>query len=178
LTSDSTSNYDIVLTKAIILIWLTETVTGDIDEIHLSASGYNYYKTISTESEGTVDPSSPWFSRSYYQKARVKAQRADIIITNHALLCTDIFNNYKLIPTYQKAIIDEAHHLETTAAKHYGLKLDYVSMQYALNQIGSGDDGKGLHHLFQTDPEIMNYVAVEKWSHIFTETKYEIDDLF
>lgn len=178
LFTDKTDNYDIILTQAIILIWLTETETGDIDEIHLPASGYYYYKTISTESEGTVDPNSPWFSHSYYQKARVKAQQADVVITNHALLCTDIFNDYKLLPKYQKAIIDEAHHFETTAAKHYGLKLDYVTTQYALNQIGSMNDGKNLHILIQKHPEVTNYISTEQWQVIFSETKHEIDELF
>src|SRR5699024_6682394 len=118
-------NYDVTLTKAITLVWLTETETGDIDEIQLPSSGYFFYKRISTDSEGYVDPSSPWFTRSYYQKARNRAQQADVIITNHALLCTDVFNEYQFLPAYDKAIIDEAHHLEDTASRHYGLQLDY-----------------------------------------------------
>jgi len=178
LATEETDNYDIVLTQAIILIWLTETETGDIDEIHLPASGYYYYKTISTESEGLVDPSSPWFAHSYYQKARMKAQEADIIITNHALLCTDIFNDYSLLPSYKKAIIDEAHHFETTAANLYGLKLDYVTTQYILNQIGTMDDGKGLHLIIQRHPETANNVSFEQWQKLFSETKVEVDILF
>ncbi|MDP2613984.1 hypothetical protein Q8W27_17090, partial [Oceanobacter sp. 2_MG-2023] len=81
--------YDIALTKAMLLIWLTETDTGDIDEIQLPSSGYFFYHKISTDAEGKVEPFSPWYSKSFYQKARRKAQKADIVITNHALLCTD-----------------------------------------------------------------------------------------
>ena len=151
---------------------------GDIDEIQMTASGYFWYKTITTESVGFVDPSAPWFTWSYYQRARKKAKQADVIITNHALLCTDIFNDYKFLPPYEKAIIDEAHHLETTASRHYGLKLDYVTMQYTLNQIGMIEDGNWLHKTLLKYPLINQELPTGKWNNLLTQTKHEIDDLF
>jgi len=178
LTSNDQDNYDVTLTKAIILVWLTETETGDIDEIQLPSSGYFFYKRISTDSEGYVDPSSPWFTRSYYQKARNRAQQADIIITNHALLCTDVFNDYQFLPTYDKAIIDEAHHLEDTASRHYGLQLDYVNMQYALNQLGNADDGKWIDVILKKYSIHREAFPLDKWNDVFIQSKYEVDDLF
>jgi ATP-dependent DNA helicase DinG len=178
LHSHFNDNYDVTLTKAKLLVWITETDTGDIDEIQLPSSGYFFYKRISADSEGYVDPSSPWFTRSYYQKARNKAQQADIIITNHALLCTDIFNDSQFLPGYQKAVIDEAHHLENTASRHYGLQLDYIKIQYTLNQIGNAEDGKWLTSFLRTYPEAMDVFPLEKWSDTFSQTKYEVDDLF
>ncbi|MFS0672651.1 ATP-dependent DNA helicase DinG [Ornithinibacillus sp. 179-J 7C1 HS] len=171
-------NYDIALTKAMILIWLLETETGDIDELHLPSHGQIFYKRISAETEGQADPSSPWFKYSYYQRARRKAQLADIIITNHALLCTDIFNDYQFLPNYDKAVIDEAHHLEETASKHYGLKLDYVNMQHVLNQIGSLGDGKWIDKLTSENPEVGKVISKERWNDLFTLIKYELDELF
>ncbi|WP_449353912.1 ATP-dependent DNA helicase DinG [Virgibacillus natechei] len=178
LASDQQDNYDIVLTKAMILVWLTETDTGDIDEIHLPSSGYLFYKKISTEAEDYTDPYSPWFWMSYYQKARKKATQADIIITNHALLCTDIFNDYQFLPGYDKVIVDEAHHLEETASRHYGLKLDYINLNYTLNQLGMTNDAKLLGNLLQKysfDPEDL---PLKKWNEILSQATYEIDDLF
>src|SRR5690625_5842976 len=83
-----------------LLIWLTETETGDIDEIQLPASGYYFFNIISTDSESNIDPNSAWFSHSFYQRARRRAQQADVIITNHALLCNDILNEYIFITSY------------------------------------------------------------------------------
>ncbi|MBP1949590.1 ATP-dependent DNA helicase DinG [Virgibacillus litoralis] len=178
LSSEQADNYDITLTKAMILVWLTETVTGDIDEIQLPSSGYLFYRKVSTDTEGSIDPTNPWFSRSYYQKARKKAQQADILITNHALLCTDMFNDYQLLPSYDKAIIDEAHHLEETASKHYGLKLDYVHVQYTLTQIGDTNDGNWLGKLLTNYPANNKSFAVDEWDNIYNKAKYEVDDLF
>src|SRR5699024_12037135 len=92
LRSEQRDNYDVALTKAMILVWLTETETGDIDEISLPSSGYYFYNKVSSDIEGAIQPSSPWFNYSFYQKARERAQKANIIIVNHALLCTDMYN--------------------------------------------------------------------------------------
>ncbi|WP_229683042.1 ATP-dependent DNA helicase DinG [Virgibacillus oceani] len=178
LSSWEADNYDIALTKAMIIVWLTETETGDIDEIQLPSSGYLFFKRISTDSEEYTDPTSPWFSRSFYQKARKRAQQADIVITNHALLCTDMFNGYQFLPPYEKIIIDEAHHFEEIASKHYGLKLDYASINYILNQIGLAADGNWLGKLLVKYAINKEETLMDKWDEIFGLTKHEIDDLF
>src|SRR5699024_1574192 len=171
-------NYDVALTKAIILVWLTETDTGDIDEISLPSSGYYFYNRVSSDIEGNIQPSSPWFSYSYYQRARERAQRADIIIINHALLCTDMFNDFAFIPSYNKAIIDEAHHLEDTASHHYGLKLDYVDIIYNLNQIGGMEDNAWFSNLINNYPMIRSEISIEKWDNLIQDLRYELDQLF
>ncbi|MFD1849511.1 ATP-dependent DNA helicase DinG [Oceanobacillus bengalensis] len=176
--SNVNDNYDITLTKAMILIWLTETETGDIDEINLPSSGYLFYRKISTEAEGGLDPYSPWFNKSYYQKAKKKAMHADIIITNHALLAMDMFNDYQFLPTYKKVIIDEAHHFEDTAAHHYGLDVDYVNMQYVLNQIGHWEETKSLGKLLSRYTDYQDELPLKKWDEVLDHTKYEIDVLF
>src|SRR5690625_3126222 len=178
LSLDKQDNYDIALTKAMLLVWITETVTGDIDEIQLPSSGYYFFYNCLKEGERGIDPQSPWFMRSYYQKARTRAQQADVIITNHALFSTDMFNEYKFLPSYEKAIIDEAHHLETTASRHYGVKLDYVTMQYTLNQLGLSHENNWLGQTLLSHPETKNKLPTEKWDDIFNQTKQEVDDLF
>ncbi|MGJ9456791.1 ATP-dependent DNA helicase DinG [Oceanobacillus sp. CF4.6] len=178
LDNTQSDNYDTALTKAMLLVWLTETETGDIDEVQLPTSGYFFYKKISTDAESNVDPQSPWFSRSYYQKARRKAQKADIIITNHALLCTDMFNDYQFLPGYEKVIIDEAHHFEETASRHYGMKMDYINMQFTFNQIGRSNDGKMFGKVLENYSLTEEHVPIESWDEILDKTKYEIDDLF
>ncbi|RYG73589.1 ATP-dependent helicase DinG [Lentibacillus lipolyticus] len=178
LAFEQEDNYDIVLTKAMILVWLTETETGDIDEIQLPSSGYLFFRKVSSDMEEPMDPSSPEFNRSYYQRARKRAQQADILITNHALLCTDIVNDYQLLPAYDKAIIDEAHHLEETAAKHYGAALDYVSVQNMLSQVGMTSENSWLGHLLAGEMQVHDVFAVEQWDNLFTKAKHETDDLF
>ncbi|RKQ37640.1 ATP-dependent DNA helicase DinG [Oceanobacillus halophilus] len=178
LNTGHNDNYDIVLCKAMILVWLTETETGDIDEINLPKSGYLFYKKVSTDAEGIIDPYSPWFSKSYYQKAKKRAQQANVIITNHALLCTDIFNDYQFLPSYKKVIIDEAHHFEDTASHHYGLKIDYTNIQYVLNQIGHTEEMKSLGKILSNYSLVSEELPLKEWNSVFDSVKYEIEDLF
>ncbi|MBB6452233.1 ATP-dependent DNA helicase DinG [Salirhabdus euzebyi] len=133
--SPAQDNYDVILTKALLLVWLTETATGDVDELQLPSSGQFFWRKINAEAEGIPDPHSPWFHRTFFQKVKRKAQKSNLIITNHALLCADIMNDYQLLPTYKFAIIDEAHHLDKTASKHFGMQVDYVSVQFMLNDL-------------------------------------------
>ncbi|MBM7569853.1 ATP-dependent DNA helicase DinG [Aquibacillus albus] len=171
-------NYDITLTKAILLIWLTETVTGDVEEIQLPSSGKQFFHRLSAETEGGLDVKSPWFTRSFYQKARTKAQKANIVIVNHALMCADIVSDYQLLPSYQQVIIDEAHHLESTAAKHFGLRLDYVSVQSLLNHVGSLEEGEWLKRIAEKYPKAKQRLENSRWNFIWQESKTDTDELF
>ncbi|WP_080874396.1 ATP-dependent DNA helicase DinG [Oceanobacillus timonensis] len=171
-------NYDFVLTKAILLVWITETETGDIDEIQLPAGGYILFQKVSADAERNMNPKSPWFHHSYYQLARRRAQKADILITNHALLCTDMFNDYAFLPSYQKVIIDEAHHFEETASHHYGLKLDYIQMQFTCNYLGTADEDKQFHTVLKAFNVEHKKELAEQWNAAIKEAKYDIDELF
>ncbi|KGX87939.1 ATP-dependent DNA helicase DinG [Pontibacillus litoralis] len=171
-------NYDIVLTKCMILVWLTETTTGDVDEIQLPSSGAIFWRKISAEAEGYPNPKSPWFMKSFYQRAKKQAEKAHIVITNHSLLCTDIIHQYGLVQSYPKVIIDEAHHLEKVAAKHFGLKLDYVSLQYLLNGMGGNNPGEWMHSLLTANTHIALKVSIRKWDGCIQSIKEEADDLF
>ncbi|MDM8101578.1 MULTISPECIES: ATP-dependent DNA helicase DinG [Oceanobacillus] len=171
-------NYDFVLTKAILLVWITETETGDIDEIQLPAGGYIFFQKVSADVEKIMNPKSPWFHHSYYQLARRRAQKADVVITNHALLCTDMFNDYAFLPSYQKAIIDEAHHFEETASHHYGLKLDYIQMQFTCNYLGTADEDKQFSSVLKASDIGQREALAHKWNTAIREAKYDIDELF
>lgn len=177
LRQEQQDNYDIALTKAMILVWLTETETGDLEEIHLPSGGFLFAKKVTADSEYVSDSRSPWSAYSFYQSALSKARQADIILTNHALLCTDLFSKNQFLPSYEKIIIDEAHQLEETAAHHYGLKMDYVNMMYMLNQIGSTKDSNWLGRMFHKSPASIAEVLKE-WDHVFANAKYETDELF
>ncbi|MFP3361054.1 hypothetical protein R0K17_27480, partial [Planococcus sp. SIMBA_143] len=69
---------------------------------------------------------------------------ADLIITNHALLFSDLINEHQLLPAYQQAVIDEAHHLEDIATEFFGIKTDYFSILQGFVRMGL-KDGDGIY---------------------------------
>ncbi|UOQ93554.1 ATP-dependent DNA helicase DinG [Halobacillus shinanisalinarum] len=126
-------NYDIVLTKAMILVWLTKTSTGDIDEIQLPSSGQQFWHKISAEQSGGAMSFNNKHA-SYFQWAEERAERADLLITNHSLLCLDLISNEQRLPAYDRVLIDEAHHLEAIASRYFGIRLNYKELQRQLTQ--------------------------------------------
>nr|WP_246366867.1 ATP-dependent DNA helicase DinG [Paraliobacillus salinarum] len=170
-------NYDITLTKAIMLIWLTETTTGDFDELSLPSSGELFAKSVSAEAEGKLDVNSPWFTRSFLERAKNKATQANLIITNHAFVCANLTSDIDLLPHFNKLIIDEAHHFETTASKQFGYRLNYLSIQQLLKTVGSMNDGV-TYALASKDDRIKKLLMDLQWEDTWRDAKEELDLLF
>ncbi|UOQ42737.1 ATP-dependent DNA helicase DinG [Halobacillus salinarum] len=126
-------NYDEALTKAILLVWLTETVTGDADEIQLPSSGQQFWHKVSAEQAARI-PSVSSEQYSFYRLALMKAEQADLIITNHSLFCMDLMSEEERLPEYARAVIDEAHHFESIASRQFGLQFSYTELQRQLSQ--------------------------------------------
>lgn len=133
---EDTDNYDEVLTKAQILVWLTETETGDIDEINLPSGGKLLWERVKSTYDSIEYNDSIWESRCFYQKARKLAENADILIINHALLLQDVHHDFEILPSYDYLIIDEAHHFEALAKRQVGLSIHYLAIHSVLTRIG------------------------------------------
>ncbi|WP_227936224.1 ATP-dependent DNA helicase DinG [Alkalihalobacillus deserti] len=178
LTSIDSDSYDVLLTKALLLIWLTETDQGDIEELNLPSGGRGFWFEIQSDAASDLGRYSPWFSRCFYHRARKRAQQANLIITNHALLCTDLVHEQRLLPAYTHAVIDEAHHLEETASDHLGAKTDFLTFSYLFQRMGLNQEAdmlKTLNHLIE------NYqiaVKAEDLSFKIISLKEEMDELF
>lgn len=140
-------NYDTTLTKMQILIWLTETETGDSDELNLSSGGLIYWNKIKNEhSEFLQDKH--WLQYDFYQRARREAYEAELIITNHSVVLADIVSDKKILPDYEFAVIDEGHHFEKAAGKFFGKTIDYLTCRLLFGQIGLYDQ-KQLFYKFE-----------------------------
>ncbi|WP_347549879.1 ATP-dependent DNA helicase DinG [Pseudalkalibacillus hwajinpoensis] len=137
-------NYDTILTKAQILIWLLETDYGDVEELNLSSGGKLFWQQVKSDAAVSANHRSPWFSRDFYHRRKRFSMNADLIISNHALLFSDLINEHQLLPAYQQAVIDEAHHLEDIATEFFGVKTDYFAIIQGFVRMGL-KDGDGLY---------------------------------
>lgn len=175
-----TDSYDVLLTKALLLIWLTETDNGDIEELNLPSGGRGFWYEVQSDAASDLGPYSPWFSRCYYHRARRRAQEAHLIITNHAMLCTDLVHEQRLLPPYTHAVIDEAHHLEETASDHLGANTDYLTFSYLFQRLGFNQEGGTLEHLYRlvTDYQIETTVTLRQIDDQLLAMKEEVDELF
>lgn len=116
---------DELVAESQLIVWLGETMHGDEEEIHFGNKGNEVWRTVASDSDSCLNRSCPWFKKCFYHRARHEANIADVVITNHSLLFTDIKAENRLLPFYEELVIDEAHHFEEVAGKHLGLDVQY-----------------------------------------------------
>lgn len=136
-------NYDLQLSKCQVLTWLTETKTGDVEELNLPSGGQAFWRQVQSDANSCLGRHCPWFSRCFYHNAKQKAQEAGVVITNHSLLFTDLKVEQRILPPYRYAVIDEAHHFEGVASQHLGLSVSSIQMEHELSDLLS-DKGMGI----------------------------------
>ena len=107
-------NYDTVMTKMQILVWLLETETGDYDELHLSGGGMRFIEKLNRgacfDTEGEAKA-----RYDFYHRALTNAKNADLIITNHYCLLAAAAAKNSVFPTCRYCIIDDGHHFYKAA---------------------------------------------------------------
>jgi DNA polymerase-3 subunit epsilon/ATP-dependent DNA helicase DinG len=105
-----------------ILIWLTQTETGDRSELRLSQGEEPIWRRLCAEGAECSAENSPFVVEGtcFLQRARKRAEAAHLVVVNHALLLSDIAYGGRVLPPYENVIIDEAHHLEAEATRQFG----------------------------------------------------------
>ncbi len=128
-----------------ILVWLPSTVTGDQAELFLP----NYkeqalWKRVCADAETCLADRCHHREkdRCFFYGARRNAERAHLIVVNHALLMSDIAVENRVLPEYRYLIVDEAHHLEASTTRQLSFVVRRKQMEQLLNGLGQ-DLGKG-----------------------------------
>ncbi|BGE82413.1 helicase C-terminal domain-containing protein [Staphylococcus petrasii] len=143
---DDTSNYEVNILKMQLLIWITETKTGDIQELNLKGGQKMYF-------EQKVETYVPVrHDIHYYNYIKRNAQNIQIGITNHAhLIHSDQENSiYQL---FDDCIIDEAHRLPDYALNQVTNELNYSDLKYQLGLIGKNENEKLLKAVDQLEQQ-------------------------
>lgn len=140
--NEQDANYDHVLTKMQVLVWLLETTSGDVDELNLSSSSEDYWMKVSVDSRELKDSIGPDFS--FYHRTLLKVSEASIIITNYPMLLSDALSKGSNIMKPMYCVLDEPETLVELMPKFFGKKLTFVSFRIWLKNLEGGKD----HHFF------------------------------
>jgi ATP-dependent DNA helicase DinG len=171
------TNYDTVLTKAQILVWLTETEVGDVDELNLPTGGKLLWNRICSSAYHHTAKQNPWHSRCFYQRAIHRLFVADLIITNHALLLTDL-SDEGLLSSYEYVVLDEAHHIEEVASRLMGDTFYAKQLHQLLTRIGTLDQRELLWKLKEAWCDNAYSAQFGQVDTLVRDVKLESDDLF
>ena len=91
--------------------WAEQTTAGDRDELVPGVPEAAWRQVSVSAQECIGAQRCPFGSRCFAEKARDEAVRADIVVTNHALLAIDATSEIDVLPDHDVVIIDEAHDL-------------------------------------------------------------------
>lgn len=69
-----------------ILVWLTQTVTGDLDELNLTSYQTPFFINIRHRGLASLDPQAPFYQDDFLRRLTKRQQQAALLVTNHAYL--------------------------------------------------------------------------------------------
>lgn len=156
-------NTEIIYLKMKLLVWLLDTETGDLSEIHLKGPEKAYYRTMTIQAgEGGSHP--------YFERALDKARNSAIIITNHYFLpdCLDY------VIGIDSVLVDEAHQLKNVLDDRMESVYSYQGMKFFIGQIGMASQERLLHSYINDNNETAVYLLEDILKHL----NQNIDRLF
>ncbi|WP_239563378.1 ATP-dependent DNA helicase [Saccharothrix algeriensis] len=91
--------------------WSSDTGTGDRDELVPGVTEQAWRQVSVTARECLGVARCPVGVDCFAERARAEAGRADVVVTNHAMLAVDALEGYQVLPDHDVVVIDEAHDL-------------------------------------------------------------------
>ncbi len=101
------------LGKEIVMLreWAQTTETGDRDDLPEGVTD-RAWRQVSVNAVDCIGARKcPMAAECFSELAREKAQDADLVVTNHAMLAIDAFEGLEVLPEHDAVIVDEAHEL-------------------------------------------------------------------
>lgn len=132
-----------------LVAWTARTTDGSLADLPDPPSS-EVWDEVSAEPDLCTRLECPHFDRCFVFEARRRAAEADVVVVNHHLLTADLairrvqdnWQDAAVLPPYRRLIIDEAQHLEDTAAHHLGNQVSSRGVQRLLGRLER--NGRGL----------------------------------
>jgi predicted DnaQ family exonuclease/DinG family helicase len=120
-----------------LLLWLRVTETGDRAELTLRQDEDPLWARVSAANVNCFAGPSYYVRNGTCQlmRARKRAEGAHLVVVNHALLLSDISAGGRVLPGYERLIVDEAHNLEAEATSQFGFQTGQAEVRNALSAI-------------------------------------------
>lgn len=108
------------------------------------------WERVQSENDNCLGNQCIAFSQCFYFRMRRALREADLVVANHHLVLADLVvkgdagPDAGVLPPYRTLIIDEAHHLEETAAEFLGVRVSLAGVAKRLGRLRSKSGAKGL----------------------------------
>ena len=129
--------------------WAEGTEDGTLADLDFKPSNQTWQSVCSEPGVCKNEKKYPQ-ADCYFIKARRKLFTADIIVANHAMLCSDLAmradseNQQSMLPDYGAVILDEAQTFEEVAATHLGIRISSFAVNTLFGRLYNTRSNKGL----------------------------------
>ncbi|MFN0136114.1 MAG: ATP-dependent DNA helicase [Phycisphaerae bacterium] len=125
--------------------WAYQTDDGSLSDLPEPPT-IDVWEKVRSEHTNCMGRRCPTYDSCFYQRSRRRAEGAEILVVNHALLVADLVlrrDGAQVLPDYDLCVIDEAHTLDSVAADHFGCSISNTQVQYLLSGLFNDRTGKG-----------------------------------
>jgi ATP-dependent DNA helicase DinG len=110
---------------------LARVPSGDVEEMGLSPA---LAANLTVDHRSCEGIKCPEFRNCFYEKAKANAQQADLVVTNHAVLCFNVLQMANsALPVRPLLVVDEAHELQNYAIGALSQTLEYETLPALVN---------------------------------------------
>lgn len=128
--------------RAKILLWLGHTETGDRAEIRLTNEEERFWRKYASERGRCTVGRCPYAGNNqcFFHRARFNAMHAHIVIANHSLILANAAEG-RVLPSFERLILDEAHHLEDEATRQLTFSITRETLEDLIKLLIRTDSG-------------------------------------
>jgi ATP-dependent DNA helicase DinG len=126
--------------------WASQTRDGSLSDLPFIPEA-RVWDAVKAENGNCRGRRCGHFTSCFCQRARRELENANVIVTNHALLFSDLVlreEDASILPDYKWVIIDEAHNIERVAEEHFGIDISNGSVRFLLDGLYNPRTHKGL----------------------------------
>ncbi len=113
----------------------------------------------------------------FVMKARREIAKADIVVANHHMLFSDLaikkeagsFTSLAVLPSFQRLVLDEAHHVEDSATEYFGVEVTRFGTLALLGRVHRTERGQ--------DRGLIPYIKIKLVSEAQSLSMSDIDRL-
>ena len=136
--------------------WRNKTKFGDISEVDEVNEGSLIWPEVTSNADNCVGSDCHFYEQCYVNKARKRAQQADIVVVNHHLYFADHALKQdgfgKLLPEANVWVFDEAHQLPDIASNFLGQSISLRQITEFIKDTKAADaaEKSGIRELAST----------------------------
>lgn len=125
-----------------ILKWAEQTKSGDKKELNIKSSLLDgHWQLLASDRRTCLRDKCKHHEKCFRLKMIKSLEKADLIVTNHAMLLSDIQVDNSLLPEYKYLIVDEAHALDRESFDKFSRNCTLSELTEVLKVLNYSDKG-------------------------------------